>query len=175
MEEQLEISNTIPAINIEFRSLFTPIGPKIHLIDWHCGIFARMYKVESKQGERTVEIELIENGIIASLDGNSIQLDIAKINEKELHVLNQNKGYSVELVALDQEKKEVALKINGVTYHYKIKDQYDLLLKELGLSNQSNQKVSSIKAPMPGLVLDIMVEENQSIKTTICAFFYVGV
>jgi biotin carboxyl carrier protein len=41
---------------------------------------------------------------------------------------------------------------------------FDLLLEKMGLSSANNAVVSEIKAPMPGLVLKIFVEEHQEVK-----------
>jgi biotin carboxyl carrier protein len=55
--------------------------------------------------------------------------------------------------------------VNNSTYKVSLKDKYDLLLKELGMSNMATKVVKEIKAPMPGLVVSIEVEKGQSIKT----------
>ena len=38
------------------------------------------------------------------------------------------------------------------------------MLHSLGMDNLTNQKVSDLKAPMPGLVLDIEVREGEQVK-----------
>jgi biotin carboxyl carrier protein len=45
-----------------------------------------------------------------------------------------------------------------------LKDKADLLLKQLGLSNLAANSKKDIKAPMPGLILNIMVEEGKEVK-----------
>ena len=44
------------------------------------------------------------------------------------------------------------------------KDRYDILLEKMGINSSSQQKHSSLKAPMPGLVLDVRVEAGQEVK-----------
>ena len=51
-----------------------------------------------------------------------------------------------------------------MTILYKIEDQYDILLEKLGMSNMASAKVNNIKAPMPGLILNVLVEEGATIK-----------
>jgi biotin carboxyl carrier protein len=45
-----------------------------------------------------------------------------------------------------------------------VKDKFDELLEQLGMDASSSGKVSEIKAPMPGLVLDVMVAAGDEIK-----------
>ncbi|HEX8608798.1 MAG TPA: acetyl-CoA carboxylase biotin carboxyl carrier protein subunit, partial [Pedobacter sp.] len=44
------------------------------------------------------------------------------------------------------------------------KDQFDKLLDKMGLSNLNAAKVSEIKAPMPGMVLKVLVEEGAEVR-----------
>ena len=77
------------------------------------------------------------------------------------HILNDNKGYDIEVVS--QEGKNITLLLNGRTHELNISDQYDLLVEKMGLSIVTDQKLTSVKAPMPGLILDILVEPGQEI------------
>lgn len=82
-----------------------------------------------------------------------------------IHVLKDGKGYNVDVIEVDAKKKTVVLRINHKRYVLEVKDQYDLLLDQLGMTAVENGKVSEIKAPMPGLVLDILVSEGETVKT----------
>ena len=53
--------------------------------------------------------------------------------------------------------------MNGTNYELKAKTRFDELLKQMGMENLASQKVKDLKAPMPGLVLDILVSEGQAI------------
>jgi len=78
-----------------------------------------------------------------------------------MHHLN---SYNVEVVSLDTLAKTAEIKVNGNTYTVSAKDQFDLLLDQLGMSNADASKVSDLKAPMPGLVLKIFVSEGDVIQ-----------
>ncbi len=45
-----------------------------------------------------------------------------------------------------------------------IKDRFDLLLDKLGMSNTTASKVNELKAPMPGLIVDIRVEPGHLVQ-----------
>ena len=90
-------------------------------------------------------------------------LDIIPISNNAFHILHEGKSYKAELLDADFRKKKISLKINGNTYLVELSDQYDQLVKKMGLSANIAHKVNSINAPMPGLVLDIMVEAGQEI------------
>ncbi len=96
------------------------------------------------------------------LNENLIESDIQRISEREFHVLRNNVSYRVEVLKSDYEAKEFELRINGNIHILTAKDRMDLLLESLGMENAASAKVSDLKAPMPGLVLDILIEEGAS-------------
>ena|ERR1700744_5524441 len=98
------------------------------------------------------------------INGNAINPDIAQISESVFHIINDLKSYNVEVVSFNQTGKTAEIKVNNNTYIVSVKDQFDILLDKLGMSNLNTAKVSEIKAPMPGLVLKVFVEEGMEIK-----------
>ncbi|HFB99542.1 MAG TPA: biotin/lipoyl-binding protein [Phaeodactylibacter sp.] len=90
--------------------------------------------------------------------------DFVKEQDGHFHILKNNKAYRAEVVATDFANKTFTIKINGTPHKIKIEDHYDQLVKQLGLSVASTQKVGDVKAPMPGLVLDVSVEVGQEVK-----------
>ncbi len=76
----------------------------------------------------------------------------------EFHIVEKNKSY--RCVLLKREEKSMQILVNGNTYTLELKDKYDLLLDKLGMSNLNSKKINNIKAPMPGLVMDIKVNEG---------------
>lgn len=90
-------------------------------------------------------------------------LDIIKTSGSHYHVLQDNKAYSIELLETDFLNKKLSISVNGNSYEVEIEDEYDQKVKEMGLFTITSQKLNSIEAPMPGLIIDIMVEAGQEI------------
>jgi biotin carboxyl carrier protein len=90
-------------------------------------------------------------------------LDAVVTGEGEYHILHNGKSYKAEISSVDMADKTVSLKINGKSKTIKIQDEYDVLVKKMGLSAIVVHKISAIKAPMPGLVLSILVEPGQAV------------
>ena len=64
----------------------------------------------------------------------------------------------MEVVEVDYARKEYTLLLEGQKIQLRLADHFDTLVKQMGLSESGSQKVTNIMAPMPGLVLDILVE-----------------
>lgn len=93
-----------------------------------------------------------------------IELDQIILNKNSSHILYQNKSYLTEVVELIKEEKKAIIKINGNIYTLNVEDQYDQLLKQLGMDSLAVSKILQIKAPMPGLVLSVLVTEGDEVK-----------
>jgi biotin carboxyl carrier protein len=91
------------------------------------------------------------------------QLDKLKVKEGTFHVLHQQHSYQIEVVSFSKADKTASIKVNGHLYQVDIKDRYDDLLKQLGLDNLNSHKVADLKAPMPGLVLNVFVKEGDTV------------
>lgn len=98
------------------------------------------------------------------LNGNAVELNIAHIRSSEFHVIRDNKTYTVEIIEQIPGEKKLTIKVNGNEYVVAVKDKLDLLLQQMGMSRQAAQSVGSIKAPMPGKVLRVDVQEGQQLK-----------
>lgn len=97
------------------------------------------------------------------IESDLANLDIVSTNHNDFHVLQNGKAFKASLEEADFKSKNLTIKVNGNKYQLKIQDEYDQLVKKMGLSVANNNKITDIKAPMPGLVLDIMVEAGQTI------------
>jgi biotin carboxyl carrier protein len=99
-----------------------------------------------------------------TVNGKPVSLDTLVIKDNLLHILHQNISYRVEIVSFSKEEKTASIKVNGHTYSIAIKDRFDDLLHQLGLDNLQSAKVAELKAPMPGLVLSVLVKEGDEVK-----------
>jgi len=90
--------------------------------------------------------------------------DVKQLSPSNYNIIHNLNSYNVEVVSLDTLAKTAEIKVNGNTYTVSAKDQFDLLLDQLGMSNADASKVSDLKAPMPGLVLKIFVSEGDVIQ-----------
>lgn len=98
------------------------------------------------------------------LSQNDKSPDIIKNFDGTYHMILNNKGYNVKPLEIDLHEKQLWIEINGKEMHLKIQDEFDTLIKDLGFSLNVVQKVKEIKAPMPGLVLDIMVSPGDIVE-----------
>lgn len=108
--------------------------------------------------------EVDRKGDTLLVNDSTINADIKQLNDLLYHVINENGSYNAEVVSFDREAKIAEIKVNNNIYTIAAKDQFDVLLDKMGLSNLMTAKVSEIKAPMPGLVLKVLVEEGAEVK-----------
>ncbi|WP_046245270.1 biotin/lipoyl-containing protein [Hymenobacter terrenus] len=101
---------------------------------------------------------------IITLNGQPFAWDIADLGEGRFHVLYEGRSYNAEVVSVEYATKNIVLKINGQRVELSAKDRFDLLLERLGMSNAAATKVNELKAPMPGLIVDIRVTPGQSVQ-----------
>ncbi len=102
----------------------------------------------------------LNSGVI---DGDSFDWDVVKTKNNSYSVIKDEKSYNVEVLSVKPEEKSFFIKVDGIKYHLNAKDKYDELLHSLGMDNLASKKVADLKAPMPGLVLDISVEVGQEV------------
>ena len=93
-----------------------------------------------------------------SVDGKNFEADVVKISDSEFHIIRNNRSYNILITELKRGEKKMTVKVNGIKYNAVVKDRLDDLLHSMGMDKTSSQKVSEVKAPMPGLVLRVMVE-----------------
>ncbi|GAB3917940.1 biotin/lipoyl-containing protein [Mucilaginibacter boryungensis] len=98
------------------------------------------------------------------VNGEPANADIKQLSPLSYHVIHNMASYNVEVISLDAVAKTAEIKVNGNTYAVSAKDQFDLLLDQLGMSNKDTSKISEIKAPMPGLVLKVFVAEGDVVQ-----------
>lgn len=116
-------------------------------------------------GNQTHQLVLDAPGAITgTIDGAAFTLDVAKDAGGRMHVLRNNRSYNVEVLKADKAAKTITLLINGHSYEVQLADRFDALLKSLGMDKVASAKVNELKAPMPGLVLEVVVAEGQAVQ-----------
>lgn len=98
------------------------------------------------------------------VNGELIKMDSVSLNKNTTNILYNHKSYNVEVVELNAIEKVAVVKVNGSIYSLTIKDQFDQLLKQLGMDNLAASKILQVKAPMPGLVLSVLIGEGDEVK-----------
>lgn len=121
-----------------------------------------MYKVKVND---QLNFQIDSTGEQFLVNGSAVELDVQALTRpNSSSVIYQNKSYNVEVVEMNSLEKTAIVKINGNSYTVQVEDQFDLLLKQLGMDTAAGTKIREIKAPMPGLVLKIMVAEGAEVK-----------
>ena len=122
-----------------------------------------MYKVLTENGEYIIGfcnndssqplINMVYSGYRINgnvMDGFTIEKD--------------GKVFKADLLKVDYKQKTFLIKVHGSRIRVKAQDRFDLLLSKLGLAELAGKKINQLKSPMPGLILEILVQPGQEIK-----------
>jgi biotin carboxyl carrier protein len=96
------------------------------------------------------------------LNEKSIAHDLISLPDGTYHLTLENKSYTITVLDKNTATGSMRLSINGrivkTTLHNKLAE----LLKQLGMES-GKKKVKELKAPMPGLVLEVLVAAGDSV------------
>jgi biotin carboxyl carrier protein len=89
--------------------------------------------------------------------------DIIQISRREYNLVKDDRSVNATVVEADCTSKKCRVEVEGENFDVEIKEPLDIKLDEMGFNKKASQKISEIKAPMPGLVLEISVSEGQQV------------
>lgn len=119
------------------------------------------YSIKVNDKEHEVESEG-QNGR-GTLNGEAFELDLQGSAEEGFHIIRNNKSHNVQVLAADYETKQFTLRVGQNEYTLEARDRFDLLLKQLGMEHLAGAAINDLKAPMPGMVLDIKIKAGDTI------------
>lgn len=98
------------------------------------------------------------------LDDKPVDWSCEPLGDGSFSIILDHRSYRAELLALDAEQKTVRIQVNGRVYDLEISEPIDRLLKKMGLNERVVARTNEIKAPMPGMILNIMVSVGQQLQ-----------
>lgn len=96
-----------------------------------------------------------------TVGGKAFEWSVSKVSDNQFHIIKDAKSYNVEV--LEPEDGATMLKVNGNVYKTESINKFDELLKSLGMEKGGAGKVNELKAPMPGLVLEVTVNAGDEL------------
>lgn len=94
----------------------------------------------------------------------NVALDVLPSNQPNIfHIINENTSYKAEIISEDFDAKTYTIKINNNKYTIAIANPLDQLITKMGFEIGAEKTINTVKAPMPGLILEIAVTEGQEV------------
>ena len=90
--------------------------------------------------------------------------DLVKKSPGEFNLLHNQRSVNAKILDADIAAKKITVEVEGEGFVVEIKDELDQVLDKMGFGLAASKQIKEIKAPMPGLVLQIAVSEGQEIK-----------
>lgn len=120
------------------------------------------YRVVLKD-DRSFDITVRQDGSLA-LNGEDPGLDAVRTGPDTWHVLYGTRSHEIRLLSFDMDRKELLIKVDEEEFAVKVNDRLDDLLSQMGMNTAANAVMEDVRAPMPGLVLNVLVSEGQTVK-----------
>jgi biotin carboxyl carrier protein len=92
------------------------------------------------------------------------EIKIINSDGQNHRVLYKEKLYTITLLDEDVEAKKWKLKVNGFNINVEKQDSVDQLINKLGFKSASKHALKEVLAPMPGLVLKVLIREGMEVK-----------
>lgn len=103
------------------------------------------------------------NGDEWQVNGKPVNWDVVFQPNGLISILYNNKSFTGIVEKTDRQSKEVTININGQRHKISVKEPIDQLLSSMGMDLKAMQKAEPVKAPMPGMILKVLVAPGQQI------------
>ena len=112
-----------------------------------------------------ITYQLKANDNLFTLSDTDVEaIDFFKKSPTHFHLIKESLSVHAHILEADVASKTVTVEVNGETFHVSIKDPLDQMLDQMGFNAAAAKQIKEIKAPMPGLVLEINVEQGQTVE-----------
>jgi len=91
-------------------------------------------------------------------------LDVVKMGTDGHHLIKEGRGYRIKWLKSDFNKGRYLVEINGKKYETSLETPLDQLIKTLGFQTNGGPDVDSVIAPMPGLLLEVLVQVGDRVE-----------
>ncbi|MBU8893284.1 MAG: acetyl-CoA carboxylase biotin carboxyl carrier protein subunit [Bacteroidales bacterium] len=106
--------------------------------------FVNPKELSIKQGKENLPVEIIQD------------------KQGFVYIVWKKKKYQVDVIEKNQNQYEIM--VNGVSYPISIESPFSYKRRKYLAENVEESKVEKIHAPMPGKIVEFLVEENQVVK-----------
>ncbi len=111
-----------------------------------------------------MQFTIKEGDQLIEFNDNDAPIDFIKIDASTYHVIHKNKTYKAQIIHADLKNKKIRIGILNQQFDLTIEDSLDHLIQKMGFNQSSLSKNKFIKAPMPGLVLELKVNKGDEVK-----------
>ena len=114
--------------------------------------------------EKNETLQVKSNDFLFSLSVKEAEeANLVNRNYNDYHIIKDNRSVNARVTETDASGKKITVEVEGETFEVEIKDELDQVLQKMGFGSVSQKHIKKIKAPMPGLVLEISVKEGQEV------------
>lgn len=104
------------------------------------------------------------NEFLFSFDTKEVAaVDLIKKSPTEFNIISNHRSVNAKLIEADATGKKLTIEVDGENYEVEIKDELDQMLDIMGFGITVTKHIKEIKAPMPGMVLEIAVLDGQNV------------
>ena len=106
------------------------------------------------------EITKSNEGLL--IDGKQANYDIIELPNGEFNLLFDNQSFTIAVEEKNASTGALRIRLNGRSVETKLQNKLAALLKSMGMESDK-KKLKELKAPMPGLVLDVLVKSGNTV------------
>lgn len=93
-----------------------------------------------------------------------LSLDVVATGSGSYHLLWEGKSFHFEVVSVDLDAKRLKIRSGGQLFELMVNDALELMIERLGLQRHRSNALEQLRAPMPGLVLKLLVNPGDTIQ-----------
>lgn len=106
----------------------------------------------------------VNNDTKLTVDNQNVDWSAVKLPSGDYSIIMDGKSYLAQVLRIEKDTKTVVLQVNQQQFEVALEEPIDQLLASMGIKDALTKKVNDIKAPMPGLVLKVLVTPGQAIR-----------
>lgn len=105
------------------------------------------------------------NEQVLSISSSALaQADMIMSGEGHWHLIVNNQSIGIEILGADLAAKQLSIRAQGNRFEVTISDALDQLLMKMGFDKRKPKHENELRAPMPGLVKEVLVQEGEACK-----------
>lgn len=107
-------------------------------------------------------LEYHEGSVV--LDGERVDFDVQPLPGQFYHILCGSCSFTAELLENSDGFRRISLRLGGRIYRISLKEESELLMESMGYRPPEHPVSDAIRAPMPGLIAEVLVEVGQNLQ-----------